>query len=132
MWDLWSYFRHVSGNYTTIPQLFRQHGYSTQGQGKIFHCGHASGASAADHCGDDLPLSWDSYVHVEDEPYPLDSYGGPFSWFAVNASMVEKYPLPDTQIATSAIAQIAKERIKADEAQRAGTVSKPFFIAAGT
>ena len=31
VWDLSSYWRTVGGNYTTIPQLFRQHGYETVG-----------------------------------------------------------------------------------------------------
>ena len=44
VWDLYSWFRDVGGNYTTIPELFRTHGYSTHGCGKIFHPGHASGA----------------------------------------------------------------------------------------
>ena len=35
-------FRTVGGNYTTIPQLFKAHGYNVTGQGKIFHPGHAS------------------------------------------------------------------------------------------
>jgi iduronate 2-sulfatase len=37
VWDLYSYFRDVAGNYTTIPQYFRQQGYDTYGMGKIFH-----------------------------------------------------------------------------------------------
>ena len=31
VWDLSSYWRDVGGNYTTIPQLFRQQGYETVG-----------------------------------------------------------------------------------------------------
>lgn len=39
VWDLYSYFRDVGGNFTTIPELFRNHGYITTGMGKIFHPG---------------------------------------------------------------------------------------------
>jgi arylsulfatase A-like enzyme len=36
-YDLFSYFRTVAANYTTIPQWFKQHGYTSIGMGKIFH-----------------------------------------------------------------------------------------------
>ena len=37
--DLETYFRRVAGNYTTLPQHFKDHGYLTQSVGKIFHPG---------------------------------------------------------------------------------------------
>ena len=40
-YDLFSYFRTVAANYTTIPEFFRLNGYTTVGMGKIFHPGHA-------------------------------------------------------------------------------------------
>eukprot|EP00729_Bicosta_minor_P006023 gene6023-24148_t len=62
VWDLYSYFRDVGGNFTTIPELFRNHGYITTGMGKIFHPGHASGSgsSMCPGCskGDDQVHSW--------------------------------------------------------------------------
>ena len=44
VWDTQSYWRNVSGNFTTIPQYFKEQGYMTVGMGKIFHGGQASGA----------------------------------------------------------------------------------------
>jgi hypothetical protein len=41
----------VAANYTTLPQFFVQNGYKTQGMGKIFHPGHASGAGVFGGCG---------------------------------------------------------------------------------
>ena len=39
VWDLYSYFRNVTGNWTTLPQYFKDfHGYKTYGMGKIFQC----------------------------------------------------------------------------------------------
>ena len=46
VWDLWSYFRDVGGNFTTIPEIFKLNGYRTIGGGKIFHPGHASGSGS--------------------------------------------------------------------------------------
>ena len=39
--DLYKYFRAEGCNVTTLPQAFREAGYSTIGAGKIFHPGHA-------------------------------------------------------------------------------------------
>ncbi|KAK7097561.1 iduronate 2-sulfatase-like [Littorina saxatilis] len=52
VFDLVSYFRKVAGNYTTLPQHFKENGYITQSVGKIFHPGSASGKT------DDYPYSW--------------------------------------------------------------------------
>ena len=43
--------RERAGNFTPIPEYFKQHGYFTQGIGKIFHGGPASGQ-------DDICCSW--------------------------------------------------------------------------
>jgi iduronate 2-sulfatase len=48
--DFMHYWRTNGGNFTTIPQYFKDNGYKTLGLGKIFHPGHSSG-------GDD-PISW--------------------------------------------------------------------------
>ena len=54
----------VGGNFTTIPQLFKENGYRTAGTGKIFHPGHASGADTPEGHGDDTPYSWsEPYFH---------------------------------------------------------------------
>ena len=37
VWDLWSWFRDVGGNFTTIPELFKVSGYKTVGMGKVLH-----------------------------------------------------------------------------------------------
>ena len=38
VWTIGPYFRDVYGkNYTTLPQYFKQHGYTSAGSGKIFH-----------------------------------------------------------------------------------------------
>lgn len=46
------YWRTFAGNYTTLPQYFREHGYRTESIGKIFHHGPSSNKT------DDYPFSW--------------------------------------------------------------------------
>ncbi|XP_037819307.1 iduronate 2-sulfatase [Lucilia sericata] len=52
LYDFYSYWRTFSGNFTTLPQYFKNHGYYTYAAGKIFHPGVSSNNS------DDYPLSW--------------------------------------------------------------------------
>ncbi|XP_063046596.1 iduronate 2-sulfatase [Engraulis encrasicolus] len=47
-----SYWRDNAGNYTTLPQYFKKHGYTTLSVGKIFHPGIVSNHT------DDYPFSW--------------------------------------------------------------------------
>ncbi|XP_076446036.1 iduronate 2-sulfatase-like [Babylonia areolata] len=52
LYDLRSYWRKKAGNFTTLPQHFKENGYFTQSVGKVFHPGKASNGT------DDYPLSW--------------------------------------------------------------------------
>lgn len=92
VYDLVSSFRHVGGNFTTLPQFFKQKGYKTYGIGKIFHGKNASG-------GDDTPSWTEPYFHGDD-PYFRDRN---FSWEAVPDSELQTKPLVDRQIADHAI-----------------------------
>ena len=132
VWDLFSYFRTVGGNYTTIPQLFRENGYLTSGSGKIFHPGHASGGN------DDGPFSWsEPYFHAPNLNYwsgkvrqpGCDGCGD--SWIAVSETAEKATPLPDTQIAEHAVKSLANFSANGvgKELDQAGT--KPFFLAVG-
>ncbi|CAH1787733.1 unnamed protein product [Owenia fusiformis] len=117
VYDLVKYFRHVGGNFTTIPQYFKQHGYMSVGMGKIFHPGHASG-------GDDPP-SWSvPYYHA-----PSAKYWGPIgrrhSWLAVDESTERQHPLPDSETAQNAIETLRKVAPKAKSGEQ------PFFVAVG-
>jgi arylsulfatase A-like enzyme len=69
---LGTYWRTNGGNFTSLPQHFREHGYTTVGHGKIFHPGSCSGGDNAEGAinpgpvidpedralGDDRPYSW--------------------------------------------------------------------------
>uniref|UniRef100_A0A3P9I2L1 Iduronate 2-sulfatase n=1 Tax=Oryzias latipes TaxID=8090 RepID=A0A3P9I2L1_ORYLA len=52
LYDFKSYWRTHSGNFSTLPQYFKSHGYFTASVGKVFHPGIASNHS------DDYPYSW--------------------------------------------------------------------------
>ena len=53
--DYWRDSSVVSGNFTTIPEHFKNNGYYSVGMGKIFHPGSASG-------NDDKDYSWSEDV----------------------------------------------------------------------
>ncbi|KAM9834385.1 iduronate 2-sulfatase [Syngnathus typhle] len=52
LYDFKSYWRVHAGNYTTLPQYFKSHGYVTMSVGKVFHPGISSNYT------DDYPYSW--------------------------------------------------------------------------
>eukprot|EP01060_Flectonema_neradi_P011255 TRINITY_DN18357_c0_g1_i1.p1 TRINITY_DN18357_c0_g1~~TRINITY_DN18357_c0_g1_i1.p1 ORF type:complete len:538 (+),score=109.66 TRINITY_DN18357_c0_g1_i1:54-1667(+) len=105
-YDLYSYFRDVAANYTTIPEYFKdQHDFLTVGMGKIFHPGHASGM-------DDICCSWtdNKYWHAPNlGPWSSknkSSLNGGNSWKAVTKEESDANPLPDFQTATHAVETI--------------------------
>ena len=115
VYDLEKYFRKVGGNFTTIPQFFKENGYLSAGMGKIFHPGHAS--------DNDDPISWNvPYYHAPNE----DMYSSKKrSWIAVGKGDRERNPLPDEQIASRAIEMLNLA------AHNASSGEQPFFIAVG-
>ncbi|XP_065845713.1 iduronate 2-sulfatase-like [Oscarella lobularis] len=116
VYDLVKYFRKVGGNFTTIPQHFKDNGYMSVGMGKIFHPGSAS--------DNDDPISWSVPYYRANYRfwYP---FGKKHSWFSVNESMQKEHPLLDQQIA-----QHATETLK-QLAPDAKSGKKPFFLGVG-
>ena len=109
------YWRNYGGNFTTIPQFFKENGYTTIGAGKVFH----GGSSSDNH---DCKYSWsvcpfyDAQNHI---------HGGRHSWMAINQTVLEETPLVDTTNANYIIEKL----------QQASKMSKsggpPFFISLG-
>lgn len=133
VFDLYSYWRNVSSNFTSIPQYFMEKGYYTVGMGKIYHPGTASGGKTK--CGsDDKCHSWtnDVYYHSPNSGYWTgttpgqhpERYRAGYSWAAVPPSIEKAHPLPDTQVAENAIAVIKNMSTQLDADQ-------PFFLAVG-
>ena len=68
--DFQSYWRTHAGNFTTLPQAFRTHGYDCHSFGKVFHPSKPSGKGAPKNYSwvwgepatnaDDYPFSWSS------------------------------------------------------------------------
>ncbi|XP_046431983.1 iduronate 2-sulfatase isoform X1 [Neodiprion fabricii] len=52
LYDFYSYWRDTIGNFSTLPQHLKSHGYTTMSIGKVFHPGSSSNGS------DDFPYSW--------------------------------------------------------------------------
>ncbi|XP_070616053.1 iduronate 2-sulfatase isoform X2 [Erythrolamprus reginae] len=64
LYDFNSYWRTHAGNYTTLPQYFKENGYLTISVGKVFHPGVSSNHS------DDSPYSWSvPAFHPSSEKY---------------------------------------------------------------
>ncbi len=116
VYDLVTYFRKVGGNYTTIPEYFKQKGYLTAGMGKIFHPGmEASGM--------DDPISWTENYYHPDNSYWMPKYN--HTWTAASDSEVEKHPLIDQMTAAYAIKTLNLVAPKAKSGEQ------NFFVAVG-
>jgi len=125
IWDLTSYWRNVTGNFTTIPQFFKNKGYRTTAIGKIFHQGSASGQSKwTDECPQCSPwnmqdsrYSWsDKVFYARDIEHEVSTER---SWKSVRKGA----PLRDTQITMRAVKTIQERGAEKEK--------NPFFIAVG-
>ena len=105
--DLHHYFRDVGGNFTTIPQYFKEHGYYSVGMGKIFHI--------------DDPLSWSEPLHRSPDYWHSNKY----SWRALTPEQYNKHPPQDTMETEYAISKL-RELAKGFQLTK-----KPFFLALG-
>lgn len=108
------YWRDMGGNFTTIPQYFKEHGYRTLGGGMIFQGGSSS--------KDDDPISWTDTFHHANDAYPTDHS---VSWKSFSTDELEFEPLQDTQEANYII-----EKLR-EVARMTKNKTAPFFIAFG-
>lgn len=124
LYDFYSYWRKTVGNFTTIPQYFKDHGYETFSIGKVFHPG------ASSNFNDDFPFSWSTETfHPSTEQFMNDAI-----CFDKHTQMLQRnlicpvhvksqpnHSLPDIQ----SIAE-AKRLLRTFHNHR-----QPFFIAIG-
>ncbi|XP_050395464.1 iduronate 2-sulfatase [Patella vulgata] len=108
VYDLKHYFRDVGGNFTTIPQFFKSHGYRSVGMGKIFHPGVVAS-------NNEDPPSWNKFYYLEEDP-DLS-----VSWRAVSKAERLKDPLIDELV----VAQAKKSL------HNLASGRHPFFLAIG-
>jgi len=109
------YFREIGGNFTTIPQFFKEHGFRTVGGGKIFHGGSSSG-------DDDLEYSWSEEYHHAKSYYHDDKSK---VWRAIPMEEIAEHSLKDTLEADYII-----EKLR-EIAPAALLGDKNFFLAYG-
>ena len=87
-----THWREVAGNFTSLPQYFKENGYITVGMGKIFHeMSHPD------------PISWSEpfyKAHTDDGFYRRRRTN---VWESIPKTLQEEYPLPDGVIAEQAI-----------------------------
>ena len=135
-------WRNISGNFTTIPEYFKDRGYMTVGMGKTFHEGAASGlvgSSATSPPGVtvadpsscplcrgefDADYSW-TEPHFETLEIPHEYHDKhALSWIATDP---DKGPLPDDYVRRQAISRL--DNISSN--RHSGTDVRPFFMAVG-
>lgn len=106
------YWRSFAGNYTTLPQYFKENGYRTESIGKIFHHGPSSNKT------DDYPYSWSNPTYIpssqEYRNKPVcKSDDGSFGRNLLCAVVVDFQPegtLPDIQSTEKAVEFLEKQR----------------------
>ncbi|KAK7097483.1 iduronate 2-sulfatase-like [Littorina saxatilis] len=114
VFDLTTYWRDVAGNFTTLPQFFKQHGYFAQGIGKIFHPGNSGGNNDGD-------FSWSA-----------PNYNGkqPVSYEKRHESTIQ--PVKETvvgKLQDTTIADFAVEWL--NNRSQTSQHDRPFFLAVG-
>ncbi|XP_055986260.1 iduronate 2-sulfatase [Sorex fumeus] len=123
LYDFSSYWRAHAGNFSTLPQYFKENGYVTMSVGKVFHPGISSNHS------DDSPYSWSiPPYHPSSEKYEnTKTCRGPDGGLHANllcpvdVADVPEGTLPDKQSTEQAIRLLQKMK----------TSASPFFLAVG-
>jgi iduronate 2-sulfatase len=132
IYDLGTNFRRSAPEATTLPQWFKQHGYRTEGLGKIFHVGHGN---------HDDKASWSvPFFPGEVVAYALEESRAPKGLTREEALFSNKparglprgAPYEMAEVADDAYpdGQIADEAIRRLQAA-ADRPGQPFFLAVG-
>ena len=126
IYDLSTFFRKTVPNVVTLPQQFKDNGYTAEAIGKIYHDGHGN---------HDDSLSWSvpswnyrTWINKLKKISRGDTTGLESSFPQINGANLPYYKsnAPEEQMVDGAIASIAVERIKALKKQ-----GNPFFLAVG-
>ncbi|PIK56509.1 putative iduronate 2-sulfatase-like [Apostichopus japonicus] len=131
VYDLDTYWRNAGGNFTTLPQYFKENGYFTASMGKVFHNGTASNET------DDYPYSWSvPAYHPSTTKYKRkkvclspDGTRHEYLLCPVDVSQQPEGTLPDIQLADNAISMIRNmsSGLKSTNASS----HLPFFLGLG-
>ena len=109
------YFRSGGSNLTSLPQYFKEHGYTSVGIGKVFHLGEASGHDDPPSWSGDIP----SYTAHQIELHRFWKHLR-HSCVAVTPSLRARHPLPDGITAS-----------RSPSSQHSLPDPRPFFLAVG-
>ncbi|XP_014666464.1 PREDICTED: iduronate 2-sulfatase-like isoform X2 [Priapulus caudatus] len=131
LYDVHSYWRHAAGNFTTLPQHFKEHGYHTASVGKVFHPGKSS------NFNDDQPYSWsEKPYHPSTQAYKNSKVcagpgGRKYSNIVcpVNVTQQPEATLPDMQSTRQAM-QFLRDRARLESSPSTAPTA-PFFLAVG-
>ncbi|KAJ1530703.1 hypothetical protein ONE63_005567 [Megalurothrips usitatus] len=124
-YDVHQYWRQSAGNFTSLPQFFKENGYHTMSIGKVFHPGKCS------NFNDDQPFSWSQQpFHPSTERYknnpvcPDVSSGSPSRSIVcpVNVRDQPGHTLPDLESLRAAQEYLEGRHKISDQ---------PFFLAVG-
>lgn len=127
LYDFGSYWRDAGGNFTTLPQFFKESGYHCHNIGKIFHPGIVSNFS------DDSPYSWSQTPYHPSTQVFKNAAVCPDSksdrkyanlLCAVDLETQPEGTLPDLQSKSEAIGFLERWNSQSQ-------VRKPFFLAIG-
>ena len=124
LYDFYNYWRNFAGNFTTLPQYFKENNYQTISLGKVFHPGKSSNYT------DDYPFSWSitpwhpSSEEFMNEPVCIDIKTGLLQnnlLCPLDINLQPEATLPDIQTTLE-----AKKYLK-----KLNNSTKPFFLAVG-
>ncbi|ELT96527.1 hypothetical protein CAPTEDRAFT_63083, partial [Capitella teleta] len=110
------FFRTVNPDFTTLPQYFKENGYTTLGFGKIFHRMRHPDT-------EDNKYSWSEHMFVPDNDLLFPETGP--QWQAVDAAQRNGHVLLDESVTTAA--KNALKQVAADWKEN----EKNFFLAFG-
>jgi len=119
VWDLNTHFRETLPDLITLPQHFKNHGYSTRSIGKIFH---GSGAPAKD------PPSWTHPPLYDHERDATTRYANPENrkGKGLKRASMEAAEVPDETYVDGLVCKDALAALDASKEDK-----QPFFLAVG-
>ncbi len=123
IWDLKTHFRDTHPDAVSLPQLFKQHGYFTQGIGKILHNWGPNESITIDPPSFSVPQIYNYAPHYADWYIPGKPQG---TWAEKKGPATQCVDVPDE---TYFDGRIAQEAIKALRQMK--EKDQPFFLGVG-
>lgn len=121
LWDLPTHFRQRVPEIVTLPQHFKQHGYFTQGVGKIFHNWRQD-----EYQGDKPSWSVPAVLHYNTHGADKAQVKGPLPPNLIDVPKCEMREVPDNAYFDGRVAEGAVQAL-----QQLSRKQQPFFLAVG-